>query len=369
MKGSRYFKAMVTVMLLTCWSMGYPPAMAAGLVYLKPVKASTVPDGVQVDLQFQRRGEGLPVMPVMDEGSFSYGDGWAQAEVRGVYIDPPKQSLSFGKGPLLELLTYQYDKDIVRLRFYSREAGNNFQNRIKVQRAGPDRVTLLVITGNVEPKAITPPRLIHEDAARVRPPVMEASKLPPQEVATVNATKTTQENLGGTPPAEAVIAKPVVVLPSPAVTPTPRVSDVPVRVTGQAGPDLLFSSLKMLAALALVLAIMVGCFYIFKKTLGHKLGLSGKNRLIRVISTVYIGPKKSITLVEVAGETLVLGISGDQMTLLSKMAPAEDRTVDADVSSAMADKEPVALRSFDGFLQSSSQASVPGEDLWSKKES
>ena len=99
------------------------------------------------------------------------------------------------------------------------------------------------------------------------------------------------------------------------------------------------SSLKMLSTLALVLGMMFLLFYAFKK-LVLKNSLFGKyNKMVNVLSTGFLGPKKSIALVEVAGEVLVLGISNDHISLLSNIQDSEkiDRIKSGDLSGSSRD--------------------------------
>ena len=99
------------------------------------------------------------------------------------------------------------------------------------------------------------------------------------------------------------------------------------------------SSLKMLSTLALVLGLMFLLFYAFKK-LVLKNSLFGKyNKMVNVLSTGFLGPKKSIALVEVAGEVLVLGISNDHISLLSNIQDSDkiDRIKNGDLSGASRD--------------------------------
>jgi flagellar protein FliO/FliZ len=151
------------------------------------------------------------------------------------------------------------------------------------------------------------------------------------------------------------------------VSPKPK-APTSAAVLGAEAPDLLYSSIKMVTALVFVLSIMLGCYYLFKKTLGKKMGFAGKDRLIKVVSSAYIGPKKSIALVEVAGETLVLGISGDQMTLLSKMMPPEApaREETAEIPRHWQNH---GARNFAEALKSAGNGIPAGEDLWAQKES
>ena len=87
-------------------------------------------------------------------------------------------------------------------------------------------------------------------------------------------------------------------------------------------PDLISTALKMLTSLAIVLGGMFVAFYFMKKVLNRKIAASGE-KLIRVLANTYIGVKKNISLVEVPGALLVIGITNDNISLLSKIEDEE----------------------------------------------
>ena len=88
-------------------------------------------------------------------------------------------------------------------------------------------------------------------------------------------------------------------------------------------PTLLLSVVKMLVALLLVLGVMFILYYIGKKLLGKRTSLVGREKLIKILANNYIGVKKQITLVEVAGEWLVLGLTPTQISLLTRIERKE----------------------------------------------
>jgi flagellar biosynthetic protein FliO len=94
-------------------------------------------------------------------------------------------------------------------------------------------------------------------------------------------------------------------------------------LTNGSAPGLPETAGKMFSSLALVLGVMFLVFFLFKKFV-FKNGLMGGNtQTIKVLGTGIIGPRKSVSLVEVAGEILVLGISNDNISLLSKVDDEE----------------------------------------------
>ena len=87
-------------------------------------------------------------------------------------------------------------------------------------------------------------------------------------------------------------------------------------------PDLISTALKMLAALAVILGGLLFVFYFAKRFFKRDVGGS-KEKLIRVLANSYIGVKKNISLVEVAGIVLVLGVTSDNISLLTKIEKKE----------------------------------------------
>lgn len=88
-------------------------------------------------------------------------------------------------------------------------------------------------------------------------------------------------------------------------------------------PDMVASSWKMFYTLIFVLAAMFFLFYLFKKFVWKNGGLGGSGKSVKVLSTGFLGPKKSLALVEIPGEILVLGIADGHISLLSNIRDEE----------------------------------------------
>lgn len=85
-----------------------------------------------------------------------------------------------------------------------------------------------------------------------------------------------------------------------------------------ATPELIPSALKMLAALSAVLGGILVVLYLLRR-LNRTGGAAARGRLVRVLASHPIGPKKSVVLVEVPGSVLVLGAGADQIRLLTRI--------------------------------------------------
>jgi flagellar protein FliO/FliZ len=82
-------------------------------------------------------------------------------------------------------------------------------------------------------------------------------------------------------------------------------------------PDLIPSFLKMISALAITLGIMIIAIYLLKKAI-KRTGVINDG-LIKILSTKYLGPKNSIMLIDILGDILVIGVSSNQISLLTKI--------------------------------------------------
>jgi flagellar protein FliO/FliZ len=96
-----------------------------------------------------------------------------------------------------------------------------------------------------------------------------------------------------------------------------------------ATPDLTLATLKMVISLGIVLAIIWGLYRLAKKSLPMAQG-SGKGKMMQVLESQYLGVKKSITMVQIPGAILVVGVSPDKVNLLTRIEdPAVIKSITA----------------------------------------
>lgn len=84
-------------------------------------------------------------------------------------------------------------------------------------------------------------------------------------------------------------------------------------------PDLTMAALKMLFSLFVVLAIIWGLYRVAKRSLPAAAQGSGKGKSMKIIESQHLGLKKNITMVQIPGSVLVLGISAEHVNLLTKI--------------------------------------------------
>lgn len=88
--------------------------------------------------------------------------------------------------------------------------------------------------------------------------------------------------------------------------------------------SLLGSFVQMLGALAVVVGLILLFYYVSNRWLKAGPVPGGLPRYIRLVESRYLAPKKSLLLVEVGGEYLLLSSSGDGMQFIKQVDMLEE---------------------------------------------
>jgi flagellar biogenesis protein FliO len=83
-------------------------------------------------------------------------------------------------------------------------------------------------------------------------------------------------------------------------------------------PDMIAAAVKMVLSLGAVLLVILALLYA-QRHLSRGRKLMGRQKLVQVLASTYIGVKKSISIVHVPGSILVLGVGNDSIRLLTKI--------------------------------------------------
>lgn len=105
---------------------------------------------------------------------------------------------------------------------------------------------------------------------------------------------------------------------------------------GATGASLTGAFIQMIAALALIVGVIFLAKYLVAKITGVAAGGSVRTGRIRVVETRYLSPKKSLILVEIAGEYLLLASSGDNLTFIKQIDMLEEIEVVEDLGAPSA---------------------------------
>ncbi|PWB68686.1 flagellar biosynthetic protein FliO [candidate division GN15 bacterium] len=101
------------------------------------------------------------------------------------------------------------------------------------------------------------------------------------------------------------------------------------------------SLIKMLVALAVVIVCIYVGIFLLKKLMAKRHTGHGGNSLLEVIETAYIDPKKSLSLVRVADKSVLIGVTDNQISMLTELDSQHTQTVIQQTSQQ---------RSDDGFM-------------------
>ena len=82
--------------------------------------------------------------------------------------------------------------------------------------------------------------------------------------------------------------------------------------------DIITALFKMISALAIVLGLMALTAYGVRRFLGPRIGAPGSGPFMKVQSSISLGVKKEIALVEVGESYLVIGVTPNQISLLTR---------------------------------------------------
>lgn len=86
--------------------------------------------------------------------------------------------------------------------------------------------------------------------------------------------------------------------------------------------DLWESLLRTASALAIVLVLMGLLALVARRVMGNRLGLVGTRPLVHVLASGYVGSRKTIALVSVAGEYLIVGTTATDLVPLGRVSDA-----------------------------------------------
>ncbi|MFH1076018.1 MAG: flagellar biosynthetic protein FliO [Pseudomonadota bacterium] len=81
--------------------------------------------------------------------------------------------------------------------------------------------------------------------------------------------------------------------------------------------DVLAPIIKMIAKLSIVLGLLVLTIYLMKRVSLFR-GSGSSNKLIKLVASLPVGSKSHLLLVEVLNERLLIGVSQDSISLLTK---------------------------------------------------
>ncbi|MFQ5449137.1 MAG: flagellar biosynthetic protein FliO [Nitrospinaceae bacterium] len=304
----------LVLFLLVCFP-GEPQARLSGANFLKDVFSEVGANSLTIHLEFARPGPGHTA-PVFSKNS-------VQIDFPHTAVQPAKRYFYTGDSWIPQVFVSQYNRDTVRVQFILGQKLPHLSEHFHLGKQGRF-LEIRVNKGEADDLG----QLLARAAENLQQD--ENSESGPIEADPKSEKRVNVKDplsAGGNP----IVAE---TLTDPAPQPKPllgaRVSTVPPAGleppsrTGSGKPlDPLPTTMKMLTGFSLVLGLMLLLFYLFKKFVLKNTVFGGSDKLVRVLGTGFLGPKKNIVLVEVAGEVLVLGIANDNISLLANIREKE----------------------------------------------
>ena len=314
-----------------------PAEAMASQNYLQNLKVYKNPDELRVVMDF--------LSPIKAEPVLSFYEKSVQFDMPDTYIHPAKRVFEVGDEFLKYVYALQHSKDKVRMRLLVSQSGISLKDRLSVLR--DDKNLIIVIkkaaaakgqeTAAIKSKIKNIKSEINiagsQKNLEMRSQEMEDGelKLQMQNIASEPDIQQSKADINNPEGIKAVEGKIEEVKPQ-LTTPDSenQTSNIETKGAGSGylkyqeplpvePPDMSSAIFKTITALAIVLAAVLLISYIAKKVLKKNDIVFGKDKLIRVLGTSYIGVKKAITLLDVAGEVLVIGVTNNNITMLTKL--------------------------------------------------
>lgn len=119
---------------------------------------------------------------------------------------------------------------------------------------------------------------------------------------------------------------------------------------GSGGFDFVTSLAQMLGALAVVLGLIYLLSYVSRRWFKGGIGRTRRQSYIRVVETHHLAPKKSLMLVEVGGEYLLLSNGADGTHLIKQIDMLEEIEVVEVINNDRQLPKPRFQESLDSFM-------------------
>ena len=328
-----------------------PEAKWGSLNPLKKVHSHLMSNGHIVRLEFKNPVENW-AEPIFYEKS-------VQLDFPGAFIEPAKKSFSADSSMVTKVFASQFDGETLRVRFHIKPGTDDIEERFKLVSQGRF-IIVRFDTDYVEPvidssKAVSQKTqntdvmgdkeladFLSRASEKMKRQEESLSSAVKKEEPTIQEVETQSSEIkfkragmGVAPLVDQIKKaalsnsdedkKDVVLNKSKTKITTKDNTSFSLKDSRPTGKpmEMIPSGMKMISMFAVVLGLMFLIFFGFKKYVLKNTAFGGGNKLVNVLGTWFLGPKKNIALVEVAGEILVLGMSQDNITLLSSIIDEE----------------------------------------------
>jgi flagellar biosynthetic protein FliO len=281
-------------------------ALSAAKLLSVNVKRST--SGVSVDLAFDKPELARNLHPIFERN-------FVQIVLKSTKIDSA-QMIPVAESQVQKIFAYPYNADTARLRLILKREATSARGKVSVWNNSPRVVRVFFKDPEASRTGVS---AIAKPAPAAAAPATKEQQLDEgtllKEVVTntrdidINNPDSVKQALGANNNSKK--NEPLEDRKEPAKS----------EIGSKADPSRHF--LRMALALLAVLGLFVGVVFLLKRYASKlkKLPFGKKERLIQVVASHYLGNKKSISLVKVTGEYMVVGVSNEGISLISKLGP------------------------------------------------
>jgi len=284
----------------------------SGLTRLNGVSVYSDKNEARTVLRFDKKLK-LKAKPVFFEKSIQF-------DIEGAYVSPAKKKFIFNDSLLTSAIAYQLSPSMVRVRLFTSEDSRSFKERWS--RSFNNKLMIFVLKKQVAALAPAPVRQSKETAPAVAKEKPSAPSV--KKAGAINRKK----ELAIKPLRPAGVVKKTEAFTaaiSKLTAPEQKKNGFLTFKEPQApeAPSMTAMFIKMIASLSLVLSLVFALAWVAKRYLGRFNAIPGYSNAVRVLTTGSIGAKKQVSVVDIAGEILILGITDDKITLLSNVSEKE----------------------------------------------
>jgi flagellar biosynthetic protein FliO len=308
-KNTQWMQWILILLVLVSPAQGWS-ADSAAKNFLQDVSSEISEDGLTVRFEFSK--------PVLNFSKPVFSDTSIRIDIPQASVRPAKRFFYTSDSRVPQIYASRLDSQTLRVQFVLGEELPLLKENFQIQDQGRALVVQIL---NKEDDVLS--QFLARAANRIDSPVSqeEAENSPPLKktaspLAPVSLTAESD--------------KPFLLQPIANKSAETKLSAVPPlnidesrRLDLKKPMDPVAITVRTFTMFALVLAFMFLIFYVLKKYVLKNTIFGGSEKFVRVLGSGFLGPKKSIVMVEVAGEVLVLGISNDNISLLTQIQDKE----------------------------------------------
>lgn len=339
----------------------------ADMVRLLDVESRKTEKGFVTALIFDRSLKG-------EEYSVDFINETVQINIPGAKISGQKRFQAIDKGWVKNLYTYQVDEDLLRHRIILNDkSAIQFENQVRLEAGEKKLIVYLGETKPVEKKQnVTMKSLLQKLPAKKKRPSKAKSNKQDQheEIAELSVKATVghkkESQVPSSRPAKKEIVQSAARVEKTSLAESKKElseSEIPVLVASEKKAQSGVSYWRIVFSFMLMGALGLGVFFLLKRY-KHKGLTENKHTSIKMLTQHYIGPKKSLAIIQVAGESILVGITDQNINHIKTLSLLDEEIPQVSGHGSFADsmtrlrEEPAAKASFSAKSASSAKEQV-----------